>query len=427
MKKYTSAILWSLFIGLLGNTLALAAGDIVLRSTVMPERAWVGQKVVLNIDVLAKDGWAQLPKGVDLEVAGAYLLDLESQGTRLGETIDGDAYTGQRYSFMLFAQREGEFAVPAVPVDVAITTWGVNGGTRIVRAKLPAAEFIARTPPGAEHVAALVSSVSLTANQSWEPETQTAMVGDAIKRSIVLRAKDVSGMAFSPTVFDAMDDIGVYPGEPSVEDQFDRGDFGGERVETVTYVFERAGRFEIPAVEITWWNTTAEELQHIVLPGLALEVTGELLAETAVSTKELQQSDRRTLWVALGVTALAMILLMFSVGRLVPVWRAWRKAEDESEAAYFRRIRRAVRSGDAAGVLRDTMRWLDRINDQSLPARLDSFLCRYGDAGEQAAVVGAGKSGTRKFFRNLAVARKHWRKTQADEKRADDLLPNLNG
>ena len=55
----------------------IAADDIILRATVTPEEAWVGQQLILHVDVLAKDGWAQLKKVSDAEVDGAYLLRLE--------------------------------------------------------------------------------------------------------------------------------------------------------------------------------------------------------------------------------------------------------------------------------------------------------------------------------------------------------------
>ena len=103
---------------------AWAADDIIFRSAVLPESPWVGQKASLNVDVLAKDGWAQLKKIHEIEVAGAYVLRLETQGTRLSEVIDGDSYTGQRYSFMIFAQRDGKLTIPPVPVDVEVTRWG---------------------------------------------------------------------------------------------------------------------------------------------------------------------------------------------------------------------------------------------------------------------------------------------------------------
>ena len=236
---------WSLF-----SDHVLAAEAILLRTAVTPEEVWVGQKVLLHVDVLAKNGWAQLKKVGDAEVDGAYLLRLETQGTRLSETIEGDSYTGQRYEFMLFAQRDGKLTVPPVPVDVEVKTWGAGGGTRILRMWLPLVEFVTRTPPGAEGLSGLISTTDLTANQNWDPETESPMVGDALKRTISLRAKDVSGMAFAPMLHGKIENLGIYPGEPAVEDKFARGDLTGTRVETVTYVFEHAGDFEIPDVDI---------------------------------------------------------------------------------------------------------------------------------------------------------------------------------
>jgi hypothetical protein len=384
---------------------------------VTPEEAWVGQKVVLHVDVLAKDGWAQLKKVTDAEVEGAYLLRLESQGTRLSETIDGDSYTGQRYDFMLFAQRDGKITVPPVPVDVEIKTWGADAGTRIERLSLPLVEFVTRTPPGADGIRGLISTSILTASQDWDPETESPMVGDAIKRRITLRAEDVSGMAFAPTLHNAMENLGIYPGEPTVEDKYSRGDLTGTRVETVTYVVERAGDFELPSVELRWWNIDTEELQHIVLPGLTLQVTGRLAAAS--------QPKERPSWSALIPLLVVIVALLVFGGRVLAGWTAWRQVRNESEATYFRRIRRSVRSGDQNAVLSDTMRWLDRINDDSQAARLDLFMQKYGDSQTRAAVLDRRESDAMVFLSSLAAARKRWQQAQSGGE-AGYLLPDLN-
>lgn len=427
MRNITIACVVIFSAWLAGSDPVHAAEDIILRMTVTPEKAWVGQKVVLHVDVLAKDAWAQLRKVADVEVDGAYLLHLESQGTRLNESINGDSYTGQRYNFMLFAQRDGKITVPRVPVDVEIKTWGADGGTRIERMTLPLVEFVARTPPGAEGTRGLISTSNLTASQNWEPETESPMVGDAIKRRITLRAEDVSGMAFSPTLHSKIDDIGIYPGEPTVEDKFARGDLSGTRVEIVTYVFERAGHFEIPAVKLTWWNIGKEELQQIVLPGLTLQVSGGPVDESAVSRQAEQQQDKRLLWLSLLATLLVVAALLVFGGRVAAGWKAWRKARHETEAVYFRRIRRSAQSGDPNAVLRDTMRWLDRINDDSQPARLDLFLQKYGDSGAQESIPDESQSGIGAFFSHLTAARGRWRHARRDGEHGRDLLPNLSG
>jgi len=396
---------------------ALAAEPIILRTSVTPVTPWLGQKVIMHVDVLAKDSWAQLKKVGDVEVQGAYLLRLETQGTRLSETIEGDSYTGQRYEFMLFAQREGTLTVPPLPVDVEVRTWGAGGGTRIHRMSTPRVEFLARTPPGAEGIRGLISTVDLTANQHWEPETENPVVGDALKRTITLRAKDVSGMAFAPISHNRTEDLGIYPGEPEIDDRFARGDLTGTRIETVTYVFERAVEFEIPDLELAWWDVGAGELKQLVLPGLSLQVTGNAAAEPGPVEPPLQNSPW-LLWSALIAVLIATVVAL-RIGRgTANHWVAWRKARSEREVVYFRRIARSARMGDDRAVLRETMRWLDRINDESRPARLDQFLQKYGDAQAQDNVSG--------LISALAVARKRWQRAQRHTGQVTGLLPEFN-
>jgi len=396
----------------------LAAEPIILRTSVTPAESWVGQKVIMHVDVLAKDGWAQIKKVGDVEVPGAYLLRLETQGTRLSETIEGDSFTGQRYELMLFAQRAGTLTVPPVPVDIEVKTWGAGAGTRIHRMSTPRVEFLIRTPPGAAGIRGLISTEDLTANQSWTPEIDSPVVGDALKRTITLRAIDVSGMAFAPLSHDRIEDLGIYPGEPEVDDRFARGDLIGTRIETVTYVFERAGAFEIPDLEFSWWDVGAGELKLLVLPGLSLQVAGNAVAETATDESSPQNSPR-LLWSVLIVVLIATVVALRFGRPTANRWAAWRKARSEREVVYFRRIAQSGRLGDERAVLRDTMRWLDRINDDSRPARLDQFLQKYGEARTQENVS--------ELINVLAVARKRWQRAQRRTGRVTGLLPGLNG
>jgi hypothetical protein len=421
---------WSLF-----SNPVLAAEAIILRTAVTPEEVWVGQKVLLHVDVLAKNGWAQLKKVGNVEVDGTYLLRLETQGTRLSETIEGDRYTGQRYEFMLFAQRDGTLTVPPVPVDVEVKTWGDSGGTRNERMLLPLVEFVTRTPPGAEGLSGLISTTDLTANQNWDPETESPMVGDAIERTISLRARDVSGMAFAPMLHGKIENLGIYPGKPAVEDTFARGDLTGTRVETVTYVFERAGDFEIPDVALPWWDVDANELKHVVLPGLSLQVTGSPFTESEALQQAEHQQNTRLLWSALLAIVVAAVAVVRFGDRLASRWTAWRQARSEKEAMYFRRVRRSARSGNQNAVLRDTMRWLDRVNDTPHPARLDRFFQQYGDVRSQEAAIlltdsrvsDRKQSDLAALINVLAAARKRWQKEQRGKGRVTGLLPDLNG
>ena len=99
----------------------MSAADegVVLRASIEPKAGiWVGQQVRLLIDVLGRDGWAQIRKFHPFEVSGASVLQVESQGTRLTDTVSGATWTGQHYEWLVFPQRAGAIAIPPIVVDV---------------------------------------------------------------------------------------------------------------------------------------------------------------------------------------------------------------------------------------------------------------------------------------------------------------------
>ncbi|UCD51286.1 MAG: BatD family protein [Phycisphaerales bacterium] len=414
---------------------SFAAEDIVLRASVTPQEAWIGQRVIFHIDVLGKDGWAQIKKIGDFDVPGAYVVRTESQGTRLQETIAGTAYTGQRYELSLYPQRSGTVVVPALPVAVTVKAWGLNAKEIVQQAETPRTTFTCQVPPGAENLRGLISTTRLTASQTWQPETDEVKVGDAVKRTIVLQALDVSGMAFIPMQHPTMEGIGIYPGEPRVEDVFDAGSVTGTRIETATFVFERPGEIEIPGIVLPWWDTGARELKHIELPERALRVAGRSTAQPAAAAEPRHQQGLMVFGAVLSIAAMAAVLALRFRGRLMNCWTAWREARGETEGAYFRRLMRSLRSGDPAETLREAMRWLDRIDVERRPARLDLFLRQYGDASVQEAAAHLGDSSSlggeicdfSTLSRGFADARARWRRRRRQEDHAARILPELNG
>lgn len=428
----------TMVVGTLCAAGVLAADDIVLRASTSPTEAWVGQKVVLRIEVLAKDGWAQLPKIGDAEVPGAYWLRLESQGIRLNETIDGDSYSGQRYEFMLFAQQAGTLKVPPVPVDIEIRRYGANAETQNLQQSTPAVEFVARVPPGAEGIRGLVSTNRLTASQQWEPAIENATAGDALTRTITLQADDLSGMAFTPLMHEQIDGVGAYPAEPQVDDQAARGALTGTRVEAVTYIFERPGTYTLPDLVVPWWDVREEVLKRHELAGLTVQVAGSDLATLPAAQSSRQPNSEWPIWlpVLAGLAGLAVILIALrNAGGLRIRWAAWQKSRNDREIVHFQRVLKSLQAGERKAALRQTMRWLDRINENSRPARLDRFLEQYGEDGlhdrllqffnDRAAKPGRADVGP--MVSGLSAARRRWLRNQRIQSRANNALAELNG
>ena len=407
---------------------ALAAGDIVLRSSVQPEKAWVGQRVILQIDVLGSDGWTQITRFDDVEIPGAYLMRTDSQGTRLQETIDGTSYSGQRYEFSIYPQAAGTIEIPAIDVEVTTRAAGGETGSSVQQARVPAVTIRSNIPAGAENIRGLVSTTQFTAKQSWQSLDETPEVGDALERTLSLQAVDVSGMAFTPLEHAEIAGVGIYPAQPAVADTSNRGSLNGSRTEVVTYVFEQSGEVQIPDIEFSWWNLADSKLEQVTLPGRLVRVAA------GAGTLPLEQLTKRYLVPLVILFLLLVYVLYFFRKALLKRWVDRRAARKESEQEYFQRIVKSIRTKKPAAALRNIMCWLDQINDVRDPALLDVFISRYGDTRAEKAVdqllhsvaVNEPLADPAQLLDVLSTARRNWRRARKQRQLDVNALPTLN-
>ena len=413
---------------------ALAAGDIVLRISVQPEKAWLGQRVILQIDVLGSDGWTQITRFDDIEIPGAYLMRTDSQGSRLQETIDGTSYSGQRYEFSIYPQAAGAIEIPAISVEITTRAMGVDADTSVRQAQAPAVTILSNIPAGAENIRGLVSTTQLTAEQTWQSADGNPEVGEALQRTVSLQAVDVSGMAFTPWAHEDIPGVGIYPAQPTVEDTSNRGSLNGSRTEVVTYVFQQSGEVQIPDIEFSWWNLADSKLEHVVLPGHLIRVAaGAGSASGAATLPEKQLKKRYLVPLVIMLLLLAYVLYFFRKA-LAKRWVTWRVARKESEKGYFQLVVKSIRSKKSAAALRNIMRWLDRINDASDPAQLDVFISRYGDTRAKKVVdqllhsvaVNEQLADPAQLLDVLSTTRRNWRQARKQRLLSFKVLPGLN-
>ncbi len=400
-----------------------AAEPVVVRSSVEPQQAWQGQRVLLTIEVLGKDAWAQIPNMPTLQVSGAYVLPADSQGVRLQEQIDGAQYTGQQYQLSLYPQQGGTITIPAFSVEVKSKVWGTTESTGLTKQIVPAVEFTSKVPPGAKGLDWLVSTESFSATQTWSSSSSDMKVGNALKRKVTLTANNVSGMAFKPLNYPQTEGLGIYPAEPTVEDKRDRGSLSGLRNEEVTYIFEGAGTAEIPAIELVWWDLKNQELKKVVLEGRSIKVSGGVMA-SHTKAGGIDDVAGHTWWYLFGACTLGAIGF-WKRKEISANYLAWKVEQAEHEKVYFARYAAAVKSRDSLKSQSYLMQWLDRINKDSIPAKLGAFLKRYTDSDMNAHQQ--LRDSPELLYAVMIVARKNWLKSSKRKAKMSALLPELNG
>jgi len=420
--------LWFAACMLLGGLSAIASEG--TRVTLLPPEGgeyWAGERIDFSIELIAQGQFSGASRFDFPRLESAILLQVSRRPVLDSRVILGETYVVQRHSFALYAQRGGRLTVPGI---------GVRFGSKsrydrpVVEHALSTDELVLdiSAPSGAEPGRPIVAASHLLAEENWKPVPAAASVGDALTRSIRLTADGVPSMLLPAIRFAAPEGVAVYPEEPELRDEMDRGAFRGERVERVTYVLERAGEFELPAIRIRWWDTDVDAWQSREFPAVKIEVAVRSASDDLSDADEAGASAERSPveWTILAVLGVALFALASRM--LQPTLRAWRAARDAAEPAEFGRLLETCKTGNPAETYRAISCWLGRLGattvqlgPEDAPARslrrnleiLQRQLVR-GESGESSSELREALTA----FRNARLA------TRQEQRAA--TLPALN-
>ena len=135
-------------------------------------------------------------------------------------------------------------------------------------------------------------------------------MGDAITLEITRRARDVPGMVFAPLPEFSIEGLGVYPDAARVNDRINRGDLTGSRTDSVTFICEREGNYEIPEMRFQWWDPEQEVLAEKVIPARELVVVANP-AYASGSTTVPWSAGKWFSWKLLAAVIIGVLLLIY--------------------------------------------------------------------------------------------------------------------
>jgi hypothetical protein len=269
----SSRLFPALLIASLFPILSAAAQEPMARGSIPDESgAWVGQRITVIVELLAPGIFAGAPSYELPDPKGALLLPPSGRPVLSSEKINGTDYTVQRHELFVFARRAGTLTIPPCKVRFAYKRSPLDREPLSATVATPSLTFTAKIPPGAEKLGSIISGRGLTAVEKWQPEPGKAKAGDAFTRTVTFAASDIPAMAFPLFPVPQVDGLGFYPKAPEVLDHAERGEFRGERRDTVTCVCRRAGTFVIPPVSLTWFDLDTTQLKTINFPARTLEV-----------------------------------------------------------------------------------------------------------------------------------------------------------
>lgn len=202
---------------------------------------------------------------------------------RLGEPrtyekdINGIRHGVIEVRYALFPQKSGTLSIPAQLFSA--TTVASNGdyyGSRFgksTQVKSPEIPLQVKPKPADYPAdAPWLPATNLTLVEAWSPQPQDAQLGEALTRSLLLKAEGLSSAQLPPLESPPVSGLRRYPDQPSLNDEVTDKGVSGSREQREALVATQAGDYLLPSVELVWWNTVEDRLERSALPERALQV-----------------------------------------------------------------------------------------------------------------------------------------------------------
>jgi hypothetical protein len=114
----------------------------------------------------------------------------------------------------------------------------------------------------------------VTLSATWSPAKLSAQAGDPVTLDLTLRATgltaaqlpDLSSMLTLPR------GLKDYPDQPKLNDSTQSGTLVGSREQTIALIADSAGRYVIPALTVSWWDTQSNQPRVATLAGRTLTI-----------------------------------------------------------------------------------------------------------------------------------------------------------
>jgi hypothetical protein len=339
----------------------------------------VGQPVRLIVSIFVPNYFTGSPEFPEFELENAIVVLPQDRPENSNTQINGVSYAGITQTYVLYPQQAGDFRLPSAQMTVPYAA--ASSKPTIAHPFLPTLSFHARVPAAAKDLPYFLPTASLTITQRWSSPLKNLRTGTSLERTITVTASKMQSMLIPPLSLAQPEGIRIYAAQPITHDQkTDRGDFiCGRRIESATYLIQKAGDYTLPPIELKWWNLSTQRLVTATLPEIRFTATTnpDYVAELPPPVEEtgFAPVKKASLWVQYrSKLNLGLRLITIAFGFLLFAWLlrptfarlgSWMRQRKTSEPAYFRDLIHAARANDARLTYVCLMKWSALVSSRA--------------------------------------------------------------
>ena len=211
--------------------------------------------------------------------------------------MDGVRYQGFEIEYSIHPQQAGTLTIPALTFNGNTST--SNQGVMdpfdsFFSSRLSVQPVVAKSQPVTIQVKekpldyplhdVWLPSRQLALTQHWSHDINKLKVGDAITRSVTVRADGLTAAQIPPIPMGhAVKGVNSYPDKTSTSNETTEDGIRGVRTDATAMILTQAGKIDLPAIEYTWFNIATNKTEVALLPAMSLTVADTNATATALN------------------------------------------------------------------------------------------------------------------------------------------------
>jgi hypothetical protein len=328
------------------NNPATSSDDshLFIESSINQKQPYVQGSVLLTIRIFTDQPINQA--GLDFQGTNDVLIKQLGTDTQSTETRNGHPYQVVQRQYLLTPQRSGALSLngPVFMAEVADVRSSFNTvfgndpfagmvtSSRPIRLQGKPILLNVRPRPLDVNGHDLLPAAQLSLQEKWQPNKFSMATGEPLTRHLHLVATGLAGNSLPDlsALMSLPDGIKAYPDQAKYNTDIQDGKIIGSSDQDIALIANRSGHYTLPAVKLSWWDTTNNTQREVTLPARSIEVTGAAIStnatpatpahiDTSINTNATHQNNISTItkksalswrWMSLALFGLWIITLL---------------------------------------------------------------------------------------------------------------------
>ena len=227
------------------------------------------------------------------ELADAVIERL-GDDSRFNTQVNGLDYSVTERKYAIFPQKSGKLTIKPLTLTAEIISNNrpnFNGffnsqATKTKRIESKAISLDVKPAPASFTGKHWLSAQQLVFKQEWSGDIKQLKIGEPLTRTLTLLAKGAT-VSQLPELNTAIsnDQLKAYPDQPVLQEQKKTDGVIAFREEKIALILSQAGDYQLPAIQIPWFNTENQKMEMAEIPETTL--TAFAGAQPLVNTPQI--------------------------------------------------------------------------------------------------------------------------------------------